>query len=79
MTISLAFLAPDLVRAAVEGRLPRGLGVRDCAMRPPSGADSLKPSTESRIIRDSPPKRSFHVLACRKRHGERNFHAETGI
>lgn len=31
--ISLAFLAPDLVQAAVEGRLPRGIGVealRDC-------------------------------------------------
>jgi DNA invertase Pin-like site-specific DNA recombinase len=28
MTISLAFLAPDLVRAAVEGRLPRGIGVQ---------------------------------------------------
>jgi site-specific DNA recombinase len=27
MTISLAFLAPDLVRAPVEGRLPRGIGV----------------------------------------------------
>jgi site-specific DNA recombinase len=27
MTISLAFLAPDLVMAAVEGRLPRGIGV----------------------------------------------------
>jgi hypothetical protein len=27
MTISLAFLAPDLVRAAVEGRMPRGIGV----------------------------------------------------
>ena len=27
MSISLAFLAPDLVRAAVEGRLPRGIGV----------------------------------------------------
>src|SRR6266550_1992897 len=27
MTISLAFLAPDLVRAAVEGRMPRGVGV----------------------------------------------------
>jgi site-specific DNA recombinase len=27
MTISLAFLAPDLVKAAVEGRLPRGIGV----------------------------------------------------
>jgi site-specific DNA recombinase len=27
MTISLAFLAPNLVKAAVEGRLPRGTGV----------------------------------------------------
>src|SRR5436189_2194664 len=27
MTISLAFLAPALVKAAVEGRLPRGVGV----------------------------------------------------
>jgi site-specific DNA recombinase len=26
-TISLAFLAPDLVQAAIEGRLPRGVGV----------------------------------------------------
>ena len=27
MTISLAFLAPDLIRAAIDGRLPRGIGV----------------------------------------------------
>jgi hypothetical protein len=27
MTISLAFLAPNLVKAAIEGRLPRGIGV----------------------------------------------------
>jgi site-specific DNA recombinase len=27
MTMSLALLAPDLVKAAVEGRLPRGIGV----------------------------------------------------
>src|SRR6516225_11349101 len=27
MTISLAFLAPNLVQATVEGRLPRGIGV----------------------------------------------------
>jgi hypothetical protein len=27
MTISLAFLAPKLVRAAVEGRLPRGINI----------------------------------------------------
>jgi hypothetical protein len=27
MTISLAFLAPDLVKAAIDGRLPYGMGV----------------------------------------------------
>jgi site-specific DNA recombinase len=27
MTISLAFLAPNLVKAAIEGRLLRGIGV----------------------------------------------------
>jgi site-specific DNA recombinase len=27
MTISLAFLAPDLVKAAIDGRLPHGIGV----------------------------------------------------
>ena len=27
MTISLAFLAPELVKAAIEGRLPHGHGV----------------------------------------------------
>jgi site-specific DNA recombinase len=27
MTVSPAFLAPDLVKAAVEGGLPRGIGV----------------------------------------------------
>jgi len=27
MTLSLAFLAPQLVKAAVEGRLPRGINI----------------------------------------------------
>jgi hypothetical protein len=27
MTISMAFLAPGLVKAAIDGRLPRGIGV----------------------------------------------------
>ena len=27
MTVSLAFLAPDLVKAAIQGRLPRGVGI----------------------------------------------------
>jgi site-specific DNA recombinase len=26
MTLSLAFLAPEIVKAAIEGRLPRGFG-----------------------------------------------------
>ena len=28
MMISLAFLSPELVKAAVDGRLPRGVGLR---------------------------------------------------
>jgi hypothetical protein len=33
MTVSLAFLSPDLVKAAIEGRLPHGMGVaRLCDM-----------------------------------------------
>jgi site-specific DNA recombinase len=43
-TISLAFLAPDLVKAAVEGRLPRGIGVENSATLPRNGADSSKRS-----------------------------------
>src|SRR6266404_3504268 len=27
MTVSLAFLAPDLVKAAIDGQLPHGLGI----------------------------------------------------
>jgi site-specific DNA recombinase len=35
MTISLAFLAPDLVKAAIEGRLPYGIGVTRLCELPP--------------------------------------------
>ncbi len=35
MTISLAFLAPDLVEAAIEGRLPYGMGVTRLCELPP--------------------------------------------
>ena len=35
MTISLAFLAPGLVKAAIEGRLPHGMGVARLADMPP--------------------------------------------
>jgi site-specific DNA recombinase len=35
MTISLAFLAPSLVQAAIEGRLPHGMGVTRLCELPP--------------------------------------------
>ena len=35
MTISLAFLAPDLVKAAIEGRLPHGMGLTRLCELPP--------------------------------------------
>jgi site-specific DNA recombinase len=41
MTISLAFLAPNLVKAAIEGRLPRGIGVERLRDRAPG----LEPGT----------------------------------
>ena len=34
MAISLAFLAPDLVKAAIDGRLPHGMGVTRLADLP---------------------------------------------
>jgi site-specific DNA recombinase len=34
MTISLAFLAPNLVQAAVDGRLPRGVGIANLREAP---------------------------------------------
>jgi hypothetical protein len=32
LTLSLAFLAPQLVKAAVEGRLPRGITLALCQL-----------------------------------------------
>jgi len=42
MTISLAFLAPDLVNAAIDGRLPHGMGVTRLTDLPPNGRASTK-------------------------------------
>jgi DNA invertase Pin-like site-specific DNA recombinase len=50
LTLSLAFLAPDLVKAAVEGRLPRGIGVerlRDAPLEWSRQLDMLGLSRES--------------------------------
>jgi site-specific DNA recombinase len=32
LTLSLAFLAPELVKAAVKGRLPRGINIEPLAL-----------------------------------------------
>jgi hypothetical protein len=42
MTISLAFLAPDLVKAAVDGRLPHGMGVTRLADLPAEWSEQHK-------------------------------------
>ena len=47
MTISLAFLAPNLVKAAIEGRLPHGMGVSrliDLPVRMVSPAPNARPA-----------------------------------
>ena len=36
MTLSLAFLSPELVQAIIAGRLPRGIGMTGLADLPPS-------------------------------------------
>ena len=42
MTLSLAFLAPEIVRAAVEGRLPRGFGLKRLVNLPMAWPDQWR-------------------------------------
>jgi site-specific DNA recombinase len=42
MAISLAFLAPNLVKAAVEGRLPRGIGIERLRDLPPEWSQQFE-------------------------------------
>ncbi len=51
MTISLAFLAPDLVKAAVEGRLPRGIGMERLRDAPDVSGRQRKSRASSRFRR----------------------------
>jgi hypothetical protein len=60
MTLSLAFLAPEIVRAAIEGRLPRGFGLKrlvDLPMAWPDQWRTLGLQTPQRT-RDEPVGRS---------------------
>ena len=42
MTLSLAFLAPETVKAAIEGRLPRGLGISCLSDLPASWREQFR-------------------------------------
>jgi len=42
MTLSLAFLAPDIVKAAIDGRLPRGLGLKRLVDLPMAWSDQWR-------------------------------------
>lgn len=52
MTFSLAFLAPDLVRVAVQGRCHAALGSSDFVMVRQNGARVRSPRIKSAIITD---------------------------
>jgi DNA invertase Pin-like site-specific DNA recombinase len=62
MTISLAFLAPDLVKAAIEGRLPHGMGLTRLCELPAEWSRQYRvlglPASNPRIRTESPPARS---------------------
>jgi site-specific DNA recombinase len=59
MTISLAFLAPNLVKAAVEGRLPRGVGIERLRDPPTEWSRSSRHSGSIRNSRNAGPAPGF--------------------
>jgi hypothetical protein len=42
MTLSIAFIAPAIVKAAIEGRLPRGIGIAQLRDAPPAWPEQFK-------------------------------------
>jgi hypothetical protein len=42
MTLSLAFLAPEIVKAAIDGRLPRGVGISRLSDLPASWREQFR-------------------------------------
>jgi hypothetical protein len=49
MTLSLAFLAPEIVKAAIDGRLPRGVGISRLSDLGANSSDSLESPHPRRI------------------------------
>ena len=42
LTLSMAFLAPAIIKAAIEGRLPRGIGIAQLRDAPPAWSEQFK-------------------------------------
>jgi hypothetical protein len=56
MTLSLAFLAPEIVKAAVEGRLPRGFGLKHLVDLPMAWPDQWRALGRWRRRKERPPR-----------------------
>jgi hypothetical protein len=54
MTLSLAFLAPDIVKTAVEGRLPRGFGLKRLVDLPMAWPDQWRGLGAGAGVRNDP-------------------------
>jgi hypothetical protein len=62
MTLSLAFLAPEIVKAAVEGRLPRGFGLKRLVDLPMGIVMSGRRSLIKGYFRRCPDRGCGHVF-----------------
>jgi len=52
MTLTLALLSPDLIRAAIEGALPRGFGIKRLIELPPAWAEQWRAIWLRRPVED---------------------------
>jgi site-specific DNA recombinase len=71
MTLSLAFLAPEIVKAAVEGRLPRGFGLKRLVDLPMAWPDQW------RMLGSRRPQRTRDEPAANSNSGNGNLRPET--
>jgi hypothetical protein len=71
MTLSLAFLAPEIVKAAVEGRLPRGFGLKRLVDLPTAWPDQW------RALGLQGPTRTRDESAANSNSGNGNLRPET--
>jgi hypothetical protein len=77
MTLSLAFLAPEIVKAAVEGRLPRGFGLKrlvDLPMVWPDQWRTLGLQAPGAGVTNDPP-----LLVCLPARGDPSIRTRSSV